>query len=269
MKRLLIVLVLGCYVPAFGAGIFDVYYTAPLDSPQLNYHSLEAGFRYEDFKNPYRNRTFTYLQYGRTIKRIDLFAKVLLYRFGSWEGYQFESEFYWKFKKQGYFYFDAAYSNSFILPNYRLRAEVFQNAGQVEYSIGAGVVKPHVFREIPLVTGTIGYYFSDYFIYARPTFSYVDNGWTKSIFIQGRRYFTKSDFVAVSVLKGADTGTSRAMNAVANTFGADTYMFRVNAQMKRNKYKFGMGLDYGGIYIPESSAYATFVGIDVFINRMF
>jgi YaiO family outer membrane protein len=239
------------------------------DSIKLFLNTLEVGFRFENFEKNYNDRTFFYVQYGRRIKQVDVFGKVLRYTLGSLEGYQFETEAYWKFRRQGYFYFDAAYSDSFILPNYRLRAEVFQSSGRFEYSLGAGVVKPFNFKNIPVLTGTIGYYFGDYFVYARPTFSYVDDGFTKSIFVQGRKYFTKTDFIAFSVLRGADTGTSRDINSVANTFGNDTYLVRFNAQFKAGRYKFGGGADYGGLYIPERTEYAKFVGFDVFINREF
>lgn len=231
-------------------------------------NSVEAGFRYEGYNKDYNNRTFFYAQYGRRIKQVDLFARVLRYSLGSRVGYQYEADAYWSFKKPGYAYFAGTYSGSELLPNYRLRAEVFQTIKRFEYSVGAGLMKPYSWDVIPLLTGTIGYYIGDYYVYVRPTFSYVD-GWTSSIFIHGRKYFTKTDFVAFSALKGADTGTSRDVNSVANQFGNDTYLFRVNGQMKKGRYKFGAGLDYGGIYIPERSEYAQFVGIDVFINREF
>ncbi len=239
------------------------------DSVKKDLNTIEAGIRHEGFNKNYRSRLFLYLQYGRKIKNVDVFVKMMHYTFGSLDGCQFESEAYWKFKKKGYAYFDAAYSDAIILPNYRLRAEVYQYAGNFECSFGAGVVKPFTFREIPLVTGTIGYYLGDYYIYARPTFSYVDNGITKSIFVQGRRYFSKTDFVAVSLLKGADTGTSRNLNAIINSFGIDTYLIRLSGQLKLGKYKLGAGLDNGGIFIPERGEYAKFFGFDVFINKSF
>lgn len=248
---------------------FSQNQTIPSDSVHTYLNSAEAGFRYEAFEGTYSDRTFFYLQYGRKFKQVDAFAKVLRYSLGSTVGYLYETEAYWKFKKKGYSYFDAAYSNAEILPNYRLRAEIFQNVKQFEYSIGAGVVKPYNFRAIPLITGTFGIYFSDYFIYARPTFSYVDNGFTKSLFVQGRRYLTKTDFIGLSFLKGADTGTSRNINAVANAFGSDTYLIRINAQVKKGRYKIGAGLDYGGIFIPSQDEYAQYVGFDVFVNREF
>ncbi len=240
-----------------------------IDSVKNYLNSFQVGFRYESYQKDYSDRTFLYVQYGRKIKQVDTFAKILRYSLGSRVGYLFESEAYWKFKKQGYSYFDATYSSSEILPTYRLRAEVYQNVKQFEYSVGAGVVKPYNFRIIPFITGTIGYYFSDYFIYARPTFSYVDNGFTKSIFIQGRRYLTKTDYIGLSFLKGADTGTTRNINAVANAFGSDTYLVRINTQVKRGRYKIGAGLDYGGIYIPGREEYAQYVGFDLFLNMEF
>lgn len=237
-------------------------------SQRIFSNSFEVSYRLEDYFNPYSNRTYTYLQYGRHSKRSDLLFKSLRYTLGDLTGYQFESELYWRFKRQGYIYSDVTWSDSFILPNYRFRAEVFQNIKQFEYSLGAGIVKPHHFKSIPLVTGTLGYYFGNYFAYVRPTFSYVD-GVTKSLFVQGRRYFNKYNFVALSFLKGADTGTSRNVNAVANQFGSDTYLVRLNGQVKIKRFKVSAGADHGGIYIPERSEYARFVGVDVTLNYEF
>lgn len=238
------------------------------DSVKTPLNSIELNVRYESYPQGL-DRTYVFVQYGRKIKSADIFGKVLRYTIGKEVSYLFETESYLKFKKQGYGYFDAAYSSSVFLPNYRLRAEIFQNWRKFEYSIGLGLVKPHIFKNIPFITGTIGYYFADYFIYVRPTFSYVDEGVTKSIFIQARRYFNKTDFIALSGLRGADTGASRNINAIANTFGLDTYLVRMNGQFKKGLYKFGAGFDYGGFFIPSREGYLNFTGFDVFVNREF
>lgn len=232
-------------------------------------NSLEVGYRFESYNKNYNDRTFLYVQYGRTIKQVDVLARVLRYTLGNFEGYQFEGEAYWKFKRNGYSYFDVAYSDAFILPNYRIRAELFQMANRFEYSLGAGIVKPFNFDNIPVITGTLGYYFGDYFVYVRPTFSYVEGGFTKAIFIQGRRYFTKTDFIALSMLRGADTGASRDVNSTANTFGNDTYLIRFSGKVATGRFKIGAGLDFGGLFIPERKEFAQFVGFDIFINRQF
>jgi YaiO family outer membrane protein len=239
------------------------------DSVNTYLNSLESSLRYEHYPDG-AERTYTHLQYGRRIGQADVFAKVLRYTLDKNVSYLFETDAYIKSKKGGgYSYFDAAWSASETLPNYRLRAERFQNWKRFEYSIGIGVVKPHVYKAIPLVTGTLGYYFADYFVYARPTFSYVDDGFSKSLFVQARRYFNKTDFLALSVLRGADTGTNRNINAIANTFGLDTYLARLNGLVKKGSYKFGAGLDYGGLFIPAREEYMSFAGFDVFINREF
>lgn len=238
------------------------------DSVKQDLNSLEVNVRYEHYALS-AERTFLHLQYGRKIGRTDLFAKILRYTLDQKVSYLLETEAYVKFKRNGYSYFDAAYSASDLFPNYRLRAEVFRNWRQFEYSLGVGVVKPYAFPTIPLITGTIGYYFSDYFVYARPTFSYVDDGVSKSLFVQGRRYLNKTDFVGVSVLRGADTGTNRNVNAIANTFGLDTYLVRINGQAKHGKYKLGAGFDYGGFYVPGREEYLRFSGFDIFLNRSF
>jgi YaiO family outer membrane protein len=252
-----------------GVNQADTVPVTSADSAKVYVNSLEAGFRYEAYEPTYSDRTYFYLQYGRKIKRVDLFGRIIRYAFAQNVGYQFETEAYWKFKRNGYSYFDAAYSNATIFPNYRLRAELFRNYKQLEYSLGVGLMKPHNFKEIPLITGTLGYYFSNYFVFVRPTFSYVDNGFSNSIYLNARRYFSKTDYAGIAFLKGSDTGTSRNINAIANSFGLDTYLVRVNGQVVRGRYKFGAGLDYGGIFIPERDEYAEFIGIDIFINRAF
>lgn len=238
------------------------------DTAKVPLNSVEANVRLEHYPDGF-DRTYLYLQYGRKIGRADVFGKVLRYTLDDNVSYLFETEAYVKSPKNGYWYFDAAWSASEFLPNYRLRAEMFRNWKRFEYSVGAGVVKPKDFDAIPLFTGSFGYYFGNYFVYVRPTFSYLDNGLAKSFFAQGRRYINKTDFIALSALRGADTGTSRPSNAIANSFGLDTWLVRVNAQVKKGKYKVGAGLDHGGIFIPGRESYMSFTGFDVFINREF
>jgi YaiO family outer membrane protein len=238
------------------------------DSTHTFLNSLEVSLRHEHYPKG-AERSYLHFQYGRKIGQADVFAKVLRYTVDKNVSYLFETEAYIKFKKNGYSYFDAAWSASELLPNYRLRAEIFENWKSFEYSAGIGVVKPHHFDAIPLLTATLGYYFADYFVYARPTFSYVDDGFSKSLFVQARRYLTKTDFLALSLLRGADTGTNRNINAIANTFGLDTYLVRLNGQAKKGRYKFGVGFDYGGIFIPTREEYLSFTGFDLFINREF
>lgn len=248
--------------------IIAVAECAAQDSLKSELNSLEVSIRYEHYPQS-SERSFLHLQYGRKIGNADIFAKVLRYSAGKTVSYLYETEAYIKFNGKAYSYFDAAYSAAEMLPNFRLRAEVFRNWKRFEYSLGLGVVKPHRFEIIPLLTGTVGYYFSDYFVYARPTFSYVEDGFSKSVFIQARRYFNKTDFLAVSALRGADTGTSRNINAIANTFGFDTYLLRINGQVKSGSYKFGIGCDHGAFFVPGREEYTRFTGFDVFVNRSF
>lgn len=248
--------------------LFAIVECAAQETEKNDLNSLEVSLRHEHYPKG-AERSYLHFQYGRKIAQGDLFAKVLRYTLDKNVAYLFEADAYVKHKKNGYSYFSAAWSGSELLPNYRLRAEAYQNHDRFEYSMGLGVVKPHVFDAIPLLTGTLGYYFSDYFIYARPTFSYVDDGFSKNLFIQARRYITKTDFLALSVSRGADTGTARNINAIANTFGLDTYLARVNGQLKTGRYKVGAGFDYGGIFIPSREGYMRFAGFDVFINRGF
>lgn len=236
---------------------------------QLAKNSIEVGNRFELYASPYKDRVYTYIQYGRKINCLNAFGRLLRYSLGENVAYMGEVDLYLKFKKNGYGYFNAGYSGAQLLPTYRGRLEIYRSAGQVEYSLGGGVVKPFNYNIIPIITGTIGYYFGNYFAYARPTVSFVEDGVAKSIFLSGRRYFTKDDFIEMSFLKGEDTGAGRTFNAVENSFGLDTYLARLSGRMLRGKYKFGAGLDYGGLYIPTRSEYANFFGFDFYVNRAF
>jgi YaiO family outer membrane protein len=238
------------------------------DSVKTYVNSLEVSYRYEYYPQ-FSDRTYASLQYGRKFKDVDVFVRALRFGINETSHYLFGTEAYWKFKKGGYSYFDISASNSTFLPNFRARAEIFQNIKKFEYSLGAGVVKPYQYKAIPLVTGTLGYYFSHYYVYARPTFSLVDDGLTKSIFIQGRRYLNDTDFLAISLLRGADTGTAREMNATLNNFGLDTYLARFSTQIKRGRFKYIAGIDYGGFYIPQREKFMNFTGVDLTINWSF
>lgn len=238
------------------------------DSVDRHRNSLEVSLRHEHYPQG-NDRTYAYVQYGRSVRTADIFAKVVRYSVGENVGYLFETDAYIRHRKKRYSYFNAGWSASEMLPNFRLRAELFQNWKRFEFSAGTGVIKPHHFEPIPLMTGTIGYYFGDYFVYARPTFSHVDDAFSKSIFVQARRYLNRTDFIALSALRGADTGTERNINAIANSFGLDTFLARLNGQFRTGHYKIGVGFDYGGIFIPVRDNYMRFAGFDVFINRAF
>lgn len=232
-------------------------------------NSFEFGNRAEIYQSPYRDRVYTYVQYGRKINNLDVFARLLRYSLGSTVGYMGEVDIYLKFKKNGYGYFNSGYSGSKLLPTFRTRAELYKSIGRFECSLGTGFIKPFNYDGIPIITGTIGYYFGDYFTYLRPTFSFITGGAAKSIFVSGRRYFTKTDYLELSFLKGKDTGAGRNYNAIENSFGLDTYLARVSGRLKRGRYKFGAGLDYGGLFITSANEYAQFFGFDFYINRTF
>ena len=235
------------------------------DSVKVYKNSIEIGGRYEAFWGNYNPRSYLYFQYGRKMGLVDAQFKGARYTLGSRSGWFFENNYYISFKK-GYLHAGGTYSDSYLLPHYRYRVELYKNFNRVEVSLGGGAVKPHTYRTIPYFTGTLGYYAGNYFLYFRPTFSHVD-GYSKSYFLQVRRYFDDIHYVSLSGLKGEDTGANRAFNAVENSFGNDTYLIRLQTRIKSGHYFVGVGMDFGGLYIPQRSEYAKFVGIDLFINR--
>lgn len=114
----------------------------------------------------------------------------------STSGAQVEADAYPRLNSTTYAYINLGYSRSEIFPSWRYGAEVFKSLPYAwEASVG--------FRElrfpdnpVTLVTGTVGKYFDNYWVSARPFVRFKSSGNEASIGVTARRYFTDADHFA-------------------------------------------------------------------------
>jgi YaiO family outer membrane protein len=237
---------------------------------QDSIHSGQVISRNEVYINA-ENRYFLMFEYGRKIKENDLLFRInSLFRSGE-KGLQYELDYYPKFSEKSYGYFSIAYSGFFMFPTVRTAGEYYQSFSERwEYSIGVRTIHPENYN-IYALTGTLGMYPGNWFIYFRPTLSILEDGVSTNGMVAARWYWGEyNSFYELVLIRGVDTGTVRDFNAIENSFGLETYVIRGKVRYKYNQnWEFNFGIDYSGIYIPQRNDYIIIVGTDIAIRRFF
>lgn len=160
--------------------------------------------------------------FGAFIPRIN-FAN----RFSNSE-FQFEADAYVLFTTKTYFYFNTGFAEGKVFPKSRAGIELYHVFPfDVELSVGYRYLyfSPN---KVNIYTGSLGYYFDDYWLSFRPFFVNDLNNGNKSTFtFIGRRYFVDSE------------------NYLTLRFGFGSYPVSGNTQADffRNDSKF-IGVDY-------------------------
>lgn len=235
-------------------------------------NSAEVLTRYENWNKGMNDRTFFYAQYGRHEAKFDAFVRsTFMFRNGD-SGLLLDADYYPKFKK-GYGYFNLGYSSSeMFFPQFRGAGEIYKPfAKKFEGSLGFRYINvdfPEHYN-IWSVTGTLGYYFGDYFAYVRPTVSFIDDGIGWNGMGSIRRYFDKN-YIELMAGKGVDTGISRNVNAIENNFGLQSYIIRMKGLYNINELtSVSFGYDFSGIFLPSKDEYVQINSIDLTIRRKF
>lgn len=234
-------------------------------------NSIEGAGRYEYWANGFPDRYFLYLQYGRKIREHQLFFRLnSVWRAGE-QGLQYDVDFYPKFSPKSYGYFNVGYSNSPLLPRLKTAAEVFRSLNKGwEVSLGIRVVHIPDYN-IFSVTGIVGRYFGNWYVYGRPTINFLKNDINMNFLAEARLYSGDGrSYIGMMALYGTDVGVTRDFNAIENSFGLETYLIRFKAlvNVTENTDVSG-GVDFSGYNIPSAGGYVPVVGIDVTIRRRF
>ncbi len=234
-------------------------------------NSIEGAGRYEYWADGFPDRYFLYLQYGRKIKEHQLFFRLnSVWRAGE-QGLQYEVDFYPKFSPKSYGYFNIAYSNSPLLPRLKTAAEVFRSLNK-GWEVSLGIRTVHIpDYNIFSVTGIVGRYFGNWYVYGRPTINFLKNDINMNFLAEARLYSGDGkSYLGVMALYGTDVGVTRDFNAIENSFGLETYLIRFKALVNvTEKTDISGGIDFSGYNIPSAGGYVPVVGIDVAIRRRF
>jgi YaiO family outer membrane protein len=238
-------------------------------------HSIELGQRYENYLERDTYRYITSLQYGYKIKnKHDIFGRLLYQNRNGDNATQGIVDFYPTYDK-GYMFFSVRYSNNILFPKIIVMGEVYRNFLKIhEASIGLRYINPIDDYNIYVITGTYGIYYGNWYTYIRPMFNIIDDGVGWSGMIVTRLYFADGKpYIEGAILYGDDTGSERPYNSIENSFGLNTYMFRLKGNLPlRNNFNLAFGTDYSGILIPKANNLTTEVnilGFDVTLKKTF
>jgi len=238
-------------------------------------HSIEFNQRYENFTKNNTYRLYSSVQYGyKVANKHDVFGRLVYQNRNGEKAIQTNVDFYPTYKR-GYMFFSLRHSNSILFPQTIAMGEIYSKVFEKhEASIGIRYLRPFEKYNIYVITGTYGIYHGNWFTYTRPMMNILEDGISWSGMIVTRRYFgSGKTYIEATFLKGEDTGTSRAIGAIENSFGGDTYLFRLKSTISLPKnYSVSIGTDYAGISLPKANGGTneiTIWGIDVILTKKF
>lgn len=238
-------------------------------------HSIELGQRYENYLERSTYRYITSLQYGYKIKnKHEIYGSIVYQNRNGDNAIQGIVDFYPTYDK-GYMFFSFRYSNNILFPKITAIGEVYRNFLKIhEASIGLRYIQPIDNYNIYVITGTYGIYYGNWYTYIRPMMNIVEDGVGWSGMIVTRRYFGDGKpYIEGAILYGDDTGSERPVNSIENSFGLNTYMFRLKGNLPLPKnFNIAFGADYSGILIPKANNGTTeinILGFDVTLKKKF
>ncbi|GHN01752.1 hypothetical protein WSM22_32410 [Cytophagales bacterium WSM2-2] len=157
-----------------------------------HYVGLSSGF--DTFSKIYSNAFSSSLNFGTTHKWGTSILRVNYSDRFSLKGFQPEIEAYPRIANGVYAYVNYGYSQSKLFPQHRLGGEIFSKLPKsFEASLGVRYLYFNSSTSVVLYTGSIGYYFKNYWVSLRPYLSADVDGFSFSTSITTRLYFENSD----------------------------------------------------------------------------
>ncbi|CAM4071878.1 YaiO family outer membrane beta-barrel protein [Flavobacterium antarcticum] len=132
------------------------------------------------------------LKYSRQTKYGSITPKVNLNRRFNEVGAQFEVDMYPKIWKGLYAYVNFGVSNSFLFPDYRYGAELYQSLPK-SFEISAGFRTLKYSSTTNIYTGSVGWYYGNSYWSLRPYFTPSETGTSGSATLTYRKYRSDAD----------------------------------------------------------------------------
>ncbi|HTH57202.1 MAG TPA: YaiO family outer membrane beta-barrel protein [Cyclobacteriaceae bacterium] len=157
-----------------------------------HYVGLSSGF--DSFSKIYSSAFSSSVTFGTTHKWGTSIVRLNYADRFSLKGVQPEIEAYPRIANGIYAYVNYGYSNSVLFPKHRVGGEVYTKLPKsFEASLGARYLYFNSETSVVLYTGSIGYYFKNYWVSIRPYLSGDASGTSFSSTATVRYYFTNSD----------------------------------------------------------------------------
>jgi len=195
------------------------------DAPKLN--KLTVGYERDNFNLGFSPWDQGFVSLGHKFEFGSVIARYNRARRFDTDGEQWEADAYPSLWQGAYGYLNYGRSNSSIYPRERYGAEVFQ-------SLGGGFEASAGFRKleftgggVTLFTGSIAYYYSNYYFYIRPYHTPSDIGASDSWTLGFRSYLDDEQYWALAVGQGLSVEPDFSGNPIglkSQKASADIYL---------------------------------------------
>lgn len=189
--------------------------------------TIEVNLATDRFTDTYDPMSTAFVQVSRRTGTGPLFARVnYARRFGT-NGIQVETDFYPRIAEGVYAYLNYGYSGSDLFPRHRGGVELYTRLGsQFDGSLGARHLFFGSFSSLTMYVGSVGYYFSSYWISFRPYLIPNDAGLSTSGSITLRGYLGDAENF-VSLRAGAGfTADERTVQSSSGFAGKEVFALK-------------------------------------------
>jgi len=180
-------------------------------------NGIGLNYAFDRFSDVYDAMNYLALQVSRRTPYGSVFARLNYTNRFNAQGTQVEADLYPRLADGVYAYLNYGFSQSTLFPKHRFGAEVYTKLpSSFEGSIGLRHLFFDASSKVTMYTGTIGYYFGNYWLSFRPYFVPNTAGLSNSASVTLRRYVGESEtFVSLH----AGTGFSADERQIQSNTG--------------------------------------------------
>ncbi len=182
---------------------------------------VSAGYTYDRFSVRFDPQHLVALQYGRSTAYGSVIGRVhIAQKFGG-TALQYEIDAYPPIVDGLYGFFNYGYSSSSLFPQHRIGMEgFFKLPHSFEGSLGFRYLSFGPGSSVTMYTGSLGYYYGNYWFSLRPYITPGNVSFSRSISLTTRRYFGgDGDYASLKIGVGASPDEDRYVD----TLGANLY----------------------------------------------
>jgi YaiO family outer membrane protein len=184
-------------------------------------------YAFDRFSDVYDLMNYASLQLSRNTSYGSVFARLNYTDRFHFDGTQLEFDLYPRITDGVYAYVNYGYSASTLFPKHRLGAEIYTKLpSSFEGSVGLRFLSFDPSTRVTMYTGTLGFYFGNYWVSFRPYFIPNDAAVTNSATVTLRRYVGDGE-TYVSLRAGAGfSADERSLQSSAGFSGKDVFYLK-------------------------------------------
>jgi YaiO family outer membrane protein len=190
-------------------------------------NGVGASYGFDGFSDVYDAMNYAAFQVSRQTPYGSIFARLNYTSRFNLHGTQVEAELYPRLGAGMYAYLNYGFSQSTLFPKHRLGAEIYTKLpASLEGSIGLRHFFFDASSKVTMYTGTLGYYFGNYWVSFRPFFIPKTTGISNSASLTMRRYIGDADSY-VSLRAGAGfSADTRLMQSSTGFMGQEVFYLK-------------------------------------------